>query len=291
MKALSVHVKKFNIDNFLIQPITPAENNGSRLKYKYKYDNGVEAACVLVTDRIPLTFGITPPFVSEGTVPKKGWDVCVGPREVRRDKADLTKFYVDPPGKYGGVYKPESVVEFYRVLQLIDDKVKKYMDEHHPGDCTKFTSALRTQRNKPGSKKPVKEEWCVRCHMNTDMKDRDLITTSLSDKKGPVKDYMSFVRKSKLADTINYICVASGYLNSNGELSQQLRVNHILMLSEGSDPSVKEKQILYENEDIDYCEDFVPIHKLAEDEETTSKKRVKVDDSSEEEECELVDAE
>ncbi len=258
MKALSVHVKKFDIDRFILRR-PPAEQKeseatGIRIKFSYKYDNGEEAPCVLVADRITITFGITPPYVTKGTPPKPGWDICFGPRKVRRDKQDPSKFYCDQPTSQFK-YRPESVEAFYAVLHAIDEKTKAFLSEHYAGFFRSFTSAVRTQRPKPG-KKMITENWCVHAHMNTDMADKNKIRSTLADRLGPVRDQDAFIKKSKMAEVVPYICVASCFMNSTGDASQQLRVNHLLMLSDGTDPAEKSTTIVYENEDVDYGEDL-----------------------------------
>lgn len=265
MKSKKILAREFDINKLIIEDIIQ-ETKGYRVRFKYTYPDGSIDYPVIATDRIPITYGIDKyqQKDKDGKITEsregesiKGMDLCLGPRGIRRDPDNPRKFILPRDMANPDAYVPGALAAetLFLISDSVEAKLVQHMKEKNKRNLTLPYPGVRAQNQPIDDKKPRLESQTLHAHLSHNPETGE-ITTSFQDRNGPITDFESVRSRSKEAEAVGLICLASAFIKTDLTAMVQWRMNHMIICKWGVDPRVKAVRS-YDLTGVDFGEDGI----------------------------------
>jgi hypothetical protein len=239
MKQRRVFARDFDIDRLIIEDLV-AEENGHRMKFKYQYPDGMIETCVIAYDFMPITYGITK-YQKAGQVVRPGMDMCLGPRGIRRNPDDPSKFILPSEDK---MFKHAEVA--FKLSDQVEEKIRRFFREKKKREVTFPHPGVRGQNQPMDEKKAKPESQTFHTHLGYEVTNKETgewkTTTTFEDRYEQPVEYEQIRKRSREAMVAPHICLASAFIKSTMEVTVKWNVNHAIVCKWGTDPSVMPKR-------------------------------------------------
>jgi hypothetical protein len=245
MEARLIDPFKFNIDKLHPGELEEEGKEAYRTKWQYEYPDGVMDYPLFAVDDTPYLYGASK-YQKEGEPPAPGLDLCIGPRGIRRDPNDPSKFIppVDPKDPSKVLPGAKVAIRMFEISDMAEKKLADHIKEKKKKDIRILPRVNSPAPDLTDNKKPRQESQSLHAHLSMN-KEKTAFTTTCADSQGKPRDIEYFRARSKGAVGKTVICLASAHHKKDRDMttSNQWRVNHIKVRFWGTDPKVKQQRV------------------------------------------------